>query len=150
MPGSDVKSGLLTPTTNTFKGYSIPIYSIASASPSASTTYFFGGDSLSSTQTVWASACVTVPKSGIVKAAFLKASITTPGSAELCPHFVRVNDLTEVLFSNVPYNVNRQDIYGVNLNLAVNQGDTIAIKIATPAWSAAPASIRWEGSIYIE
>lgn len=132
------------------KGYCLPIITIASATPSNSTTYYFGADALSSLQTTYASASIKVPKTGVVKAAFFKWSITTPGTGELVPHSIRVNDTTDVAIQSVAMNANRVDVFSSSMNQAVAAGDTLVMKIATPAWVTAPNTARGEGYVYIE
>lgn len=130
-------------------GYSIPIISIAAAGPVASTTYYFGADSLSSLQTTYSLASVMVVKSGTIKGCFVKARITTPGTAELATHSIRINDTTDVLVATGAYNASSLDIINLAMSQAVNAGDTLVFKIATPAWVGAPATVRWEGYVLI-
>lgn len=131
-------------------GYSIPIVSIASGNPIASTTYHFGGDGLSSIQTTYALASMTVVKSGTIKGAYIKARITTPGSAELATHSVFVNNVTAALIGTGAYNGNVLDVNNNAMSQAVVAGDTLTIKLDTPAWVTAPLTVRWEGYVYIE
>jgi hypothetical protein len=131
-------------------GYSIPIITIGSGNPIASTTYFFGADSLSSIQTTYALAAVTVVKAGTIKGAYIKARITTPGSAELATHSIIVNNLTSQVIATGAYNANSLDINNNAMSLAVNAGDTIAMKLDTPAWVTAPLTVRWEGYVVIQ
>jgi hypothetical protein len=132
------------------KGFTIPVITVGSGTPLNSTIYYFGGDSLTLLQTIYANASVKVPKSGTIKAAFFKWSITTPGTGELVPHSIRVNDTTDVAVQSVAMNAARVDVFSNSLNQAVNAGDTLVLKMATPAWVTAPATIRVEGYVYIE
>lgn len=149
-PGATIQSGVTNVGSTPGLGYTIPISTIASGNPAGSTSYYFGADSIVGISTTYANAFLKVPKSGILRAAFLKARITGNGSAELVPHYVRINDTTDVLFSSVAYNAAEVDAYGTGLSQAVATGDTIVIKIATPAWGTPPTTVRWEGWIYIE
>lgn len=131
-------------------GYSIPILTLASGNPAANTTYYFGADSLSSVQTTYALASVIVLRTGTIKAAFIKARVTTPGTAELATHSLRINDATDVLVATGGYSTNSMDISNLALNQAVTAGDTLVLKIATPAWVSAPTTVRWEGYIVVQ
>jgi hypothetical protein len=131
-------------------GVTIPVLCLASASPSNSTTYYFGMDTLNSLQTVYASASIRIPKAGTLKAVFFKWSITTPGSAELVQSFIRLNDATDVSLGSTAFNAARFDIYGTGLSQAVSANDTFVYKIVTPAWVTPPLTARVAGYIYIE
>lgn len=131
-------------------GYTIPIITIASASPSGSTTYYFGADSLSSVQTTYANASMKIPRAGTIKGAFFKWSITTPGSGESVPFSIRVNDTTDVSIQSVALNAARVDVFSSSMSQAVSAGDTFVLKLAAPAWVSAPQTMRGEGYIYIE
>jgi len=131
-------------------GMIIPVLSIASANMVNSTTYYFGMDSISSLQTVYANASIRIPKAGTIKAAFFKWSITTPGTGEIVPHSIRINDTTDVLVSNATLAAARQDVYNSNMSQAVAKDDTFVLKVATPAWATPPLTARVEGYIYIE
>lgn len=151
LPGGAISSGATNfGVAGGSSGYTIPIVSVTSGSPSANTTYFLGADGVSSVQTVFLSAAIKVPKAGTVKGAYIKARMT-PGTGELVQHFVRLNDLTDAAMPSAAYNVASVDVQGTGLNLQVVAGDMLAIKIVTPATWASPATaIRWEGYIYIE
>jgi hypothetical protein len=140
-------AGTIVPVVDV--GYSIPIVSVAAGQPIASTTYYFGADPISSIQTVYAMASVIVLRSGTIRAAFLKARITTPGTAELATHSLRINDATDVLVATGAYNSTVLDVSNLVLNQAVVAGDTVAFKLATPAWVTPPQSVRWEGYIVV-
>jgi len=131
-------------------GYTIPIIAVASGNPSASTTYYVGMDSLVTLQTTYANTSIKIPKSGTIKAAFFKWSITTTGSGESVPFSIRINDTTDVSIQSVAMNAARVDVFSSSMSQAVSAGDTCALKMATPAWVSAPATIRGEGYVYIE
>jgi hypothetical protein len=138
------------PIYATPSGYTIPILTIGSGNPSASTTYYYGMDTLSSVQTTYANASVKIPRAGTLKGAYIKVRITVNGSGESVPHSIRINDTTDVSVGNGTYNAAEVDITSTSLNQAVSAGDTFVLKIATPAWSSPPTTVRWAGYVYIE
>lgn len=141
---------LLSQISTNGSGYTVPIITIGSASPSASTTYFFGMDGLTGTQTTYANASVKIPRSGTLKGVYVLVSITTPGSGETVSGSIRLNDATDVALPNSTWNANRVTITTTSLSQAVTVGDTFCLKIVTPAWVSAPVTLRLEGYIYIQ
>jgi hypothetical protein len=109
-----------------------------------------GADALVTAQTTYANTSIKIPRAGTIKGAFFKWSITTPGSGESVPHSIRVNDTTDVSIQSVVMNAARVDVFSSSMSQSVSAGDTFGLKIATPAWVSAPATIRGEGYVYIE
>ena len=133
---------------NLTKGSVIQGMSVGALSPSNSTTYYFGWDTLA-VAGIYVNASIPIPKSGTITGAALKARITTAGSGELVAHSVRVNDAADTLIGNAAWNVNEVDVSNFALNVAVNQGDTFVVKVATPAWVSAPLTVRLAFYIYL-
>lgn len=122
---------------------------IPSSSPASSTTYFIGGDTILPNNVTYVNAALTVLKAGTIMAAYLKARITNPGSAELVTHSVTLNNAADILIATGSYNANVMDISNLAMNQPVNAGDTLAIKIETPAWVTPPTVVRWFGYLLI-
>jgi GH24 family phage-related lysozyme (muramidase) len=94
-----------------------------------------------------------VPKAGSIKRIYVQTNLPSAnaGSGENVTHAVCVNSNTYCFGSAAfAYNATSASGSDSSLNQPVNAGDTIAIKIQTPAWATKPTNVRWYAVIYIE
>jgi hypothetical protein len=156
--GTDKMSGLSTTgaivcTADVGNGYTLTLMNIGANSPANSTAYYFGGDTIDTNNTTFASATVQVPKSGTIKRIFIQQNTPSgnTGSTENVTHSVCINSNTNCFGSAAfAYNTTSSSGSDATLNQAVSAGDTIAIKVATPAWTTNPTNVRWYAVVYIE
>lgn len=127
----------------------LPFVSIPSFTPANSTTYFIGGDTVLTNNTVYGNASLVVLKGGTITAAYLKARFTGNGTAEAVAHSIRLNNASDIVLGNGSYNTGVVDLVATGLNQAVAVNDTIAIKLVTPAWVTPPTGVRWFGYVLI-
>jgi hypothetical protein len=128
-------------------------YVMQTSSPSGfvaldSTTVFFSFNQISS-PTYFPG--MLVARAGNIKYVLIKLRVTgTLGTAEDSTVSIRINDTTDtVLSAFVKWNSAVQTL-GFPLNIPVNLGDDICIKINTPAWSTNPTLNQLSSVIYIE
>lgn len=133
-------------------GYTLQMATGAGDNPSDSTTYYGG---------VWALAIgsstqydlnkIQIPKTGILRAVYYKARVSgTLGSSENVAHSIRVNNTTDVASANLQYTAENSVGSATGLNVTVNEGDYITLKVVTPAWVTNPTSLRWATTLFIE
>ncbi len=130
-------------------GYSITLPMDTFAAPAARKTYYMGADTVEM-RTTYANASVRIPKGGLLRNVYIKVNVTGKlASNEAVAHYLRVNDTTDVTIGNLTYNANVRDI-STNTSIPVQAGDSLAVKIVTPAWITNPTNVRWWASLYIE
>lgn len=132
------------------KGYLLPLLSGSSNAPVDSTTYYWGGDVGAMLYTVYASAAVRIPTSGTIKGAFIQVIKNVNGTNENVPHFLRINDVTDISLGNMTWTTATDRLLVTNLNAGVVEGDLLAVKIVCPAWVTNPTGVRAHGYVYIE
>lgn len=118
-----------------------------SIDPAASTTYYFGGTT-GAPSTTAALQRIYMPKKGRIISADIDAGCSA-GTAEAVIMRIRVNNATDTTVDTRSMNVTFQHWYNHDLNIAVAEGDYVEIKLATPAWVAAPTFCRFWGHIVV-
>lgn len=87
----------------------------------------------------------------IISADFCSYVGTTLASAETSSAWVRINNTTDNLISNV---IQQDQIFerfvNSSMSVAINAGDYFEIKWTTPAWSTVPTNTRQYGVLMIQ
>jgi len=138
-------------------GYTIPLVQPSAGSPVASTTYYVGGD-VSAVGNAWTTSGifyqfynVVVPTAGTVTKLWLRTRIRLVlATAGNVTHDVLVNGTTGHGSVVYPYTATSQEGSDFTLNAAVAQGDTLALRLVTPAWATPPTGVTIFGLIYIQ
>lgn len=121
----------------------------ALASPADSTTYFVGAAQVAAIGTTYAATAVQVPHAGTVVGVTISVTCVA-GTAEDVAHYVRVNDTTDSAVVNIDYDATYKTGYSGSLSVPVAAGDTLALKIVTPAWATNPTGLRVWATVTIE
>jgi len=156
--GSDKVTGInsagsLTCGTDLGIGYTLTLSNIGANAPANSTSYYFGGDLIDVNTTSFDTAKIEVPRSGTIKRIYIKQNLPSGnlGSGEPVVHKVCVNTSTNCFgSSSFAYNAVTTSGSDITLNQAVSAGDTVAIRVLTPAWVTRPSNVRWYAVVYIE
>lgn len=131
-------------------GYTIPFGTATFGAPAASTTYYLGAD-IVAPGTVYASVSVPVPKAGLLRRITIKIRVTgTLASGETVTYSVRLNDTTDISAGTATWNSATVTTTTDLTPTQVAAGDTLVVKIATPAWSPLPTNVRPWALLYIE
>jgi hypothetical protein len=130
------------------RGFAIYVLA-ASFSPTDLTNYFFGVIPLSPT------AFARIRKIYIRKICTLKIAeivyfAATPGTNEDISLYVRHNDTTDYLIATVGLSNNERIFSNTNMNLEINPGDYIEIKMVCPNWATNPATTMFGGYLYFQ
>lgn len=113
-------------------------------------TYYFG-NTMKSPTTVSAINKMYIRKAGTIKIAEIySVAVTTGGSAEAISMYVRVNNTTDTLIATVTVGAGARVFSNAALNIAVNAGDYIELKMVCPTWVTNPVDIYTGGYVYIE
>lgn len=131
-------------------GYTIALISSANTAPLASSTYYVGGDFVTGIQTTYSKASMEVPKAGTIKRVYLRMRLSTVYPSATVNHWIRVNDTTDIANMTGDYSSDSVSVNSTGLSTAVNAGDTLALKITTPAWGSTGTGVRWYALVYIE
>ncbi len=134
-------------------GYTLTLMNIGTNSPANSTAYYVGADMIDTNNTSFDTAKIQVPKAGSIKRIYVQTNLPSGNlaSAESVTHSVCINSNTNCFGSaSFAYNAVSTSGSDSTLNQAVNAGDTISIKVQTPAWVTKPTNVRWYAVIYIE
>ena len=133
--------------------YTLTLLNTGGNSPANSSTYYFGGDPVDYNNTVFDSAKVEIPKAGTIKRIYIRQNVPSgsTGSAETVTHKVCINTGTNCFGSaTISYNGVSTAVTDATLNQPVSVGDTISIRVDTPAWVTKPTNVRWYAVVYIE
>jgi len=134
-------------------GYTLTLMNVSANAPANSTAYYFGGDVIDTNNASFTAATVQVPKAGSIKRIFVQENVPAgnAGSGESVTHSVCINSNTNCFGAAAfPYSAGSASGSDATLNQPVNAGDTIAIKVQTPAWATKPTNVRWYAVVYIE
>ena len=93
---------------------------------------------------------VYIPKSGIIKAAYIFNYAATAGTGESWSMSIRKNNATDTLIQALGVAANARCWSNVALNIPVVAGDYIEIKEVCPTWVTNPVTATRTGVIYIE
>ncbi|HET9699263.1 MAG TPA: LamG domain-containing protein [Terriglobales bacterium] len=155
--GTDKASGITSTGTLTCTptpaAYTLTLMNTGANAPANSTTYYFGGDIIDYNNSNFDAAKIEVPKAGTLKRVQIRESAPSGNvaSAENVTHKVCVNTGTNC-FGGTTFAYNSTSTSGtdITLNQAVAAGDTVAIRVDTPAWATKPTNVRWYAVLYIE
>lgn len=111
---------------------------VIAMSPADSTTYYPG---ITQFRTTYADATIRVPFTGTIVEYWVRVAVTgTLGSTEDVNYYLRLNNTTD--FGNF---VDDWDNYVQETSGAISQavtaGDSIALKVVTPAWATNPTNV---------
>lgn len=126
----------------------------ASFSPTDATTYYFGGLPSVVPTTSAAIERLYIPKSGVIKAAYVFFNQTS-GTNETSTINIRVNNTTDYAISSAITNDSTVTAFNnPSLNsgagIPVNAGDYIEIKWVCPTWATNPTGVRPTVILYVE
>lgn len=134
-------------------GYTLTLMNTGANAPINSTTYYFGGDIADSNNSSFDAAKIEIPRSGTIKRIHVRQNVPSgnTGSAENVTHKVCINSATNCFGSaSFGYGTTSTFSSDATLNQAVSAGDTIAVRVDTPAWVTRPTNVRWYATVYIE
>ena len=135
-------------------GYKTPFaYTIefrtSNSSPADSTDYYIGSiNSLLST-----SANIfrhIIPKTGRITAVVLNAYSGNNPTAENVVFAIRKNNTTDYPVKTIALAGGTVTVANYSLDIPVTEGDTIELKMSTPAWVTNPTSFQIGGLAFIE
>lgn len=119
--------------------------------PIDSTIYYFGAFDNYAPGTTIATHKIYVPRSGRIRQAIYRTyAITTVGTNEDIVVAIRVNDTTDYTFSTLGSASAQRIFSNYALDIPVNAGDYISLKITTPAWVTNPDGVRGDITLIIE
>jgi hypothetical protein len=121
--------------------------------PRNSSSYYVGGDIIDFNNTSFDAAKIEIPKGGTIKRIYIRQNLPSgnAGTTENVAHKVCVNSSTNC-FGAASFNYGGTSTAGADgtLNVPVNAGDTVAIRVDTPNWATRPTNVRWYATVYIE
>lgn len=116
-----------------------------------STTYYVGANWRVAPSTTYATVNGLVPFSGTVTKAIFAVNVGgTLGTTEDVSLYVRVNDTTDSAATAQDWDAAYRVTASGDLSLAVAAGDTIVVKIVTPAWATNPTTVTMQATVFIE
>lgn len=117
--------------------------------PADSSTYYYGllGGSAPSAADIYV---IPIPVKGVIRTAVLRMIIGTVGTNENTTISIRKNATTDYTILTTTYEVSPKTFTGSGLNIPVDVGDFISIKIATPAFGTNPLQVREVVSVVLE
>lgn len=120
-------------------------------SPADSTTYYVGGNPRGNPSTTYSSVQYIAPIAGTVTKAVYAVTVSgTLGTTEDVTLSVRVADTTDSATTAQDWDTAYRSTASADLSVAVAAGDTIAVKIVTPAWVTNPTTVIIDCTIWIE
>jgi len=139
-------------------GYKSPrIYTIVLATAYVdyvdSTTYYYGQPFSQAQATTTATTKAFIPKKGIIRVCSICVYHATLCSNESLAYSIRLNDTTDYAIETKALTLadgSSTLFSNSNLNIAVNAGDFIQIKLVTPAWATNPTAVRETATVLIE
>jgi hypothetical protein len=148
---ANIANATVTPIT-TLEPMVIDLFDPGNNSMAANTVYFYGKMSARLINTVYGNAAIDIPRAGIIKRVqyLIDISSTLGTAAQNLIHAITINNATDAASSSFDYSATPISQI-VNLSQVVNQGDTIAFKITTPAiWTTPALAVRVVAQVYIE
>lgn len=129
-------------------GYTLSLQALTS-SPADGATIYFGQLPKAPTTSANISK-IYIRKAGTIKAANIYSYAGTAGTAEAWVANIRLNNTTDTEIASVASATNERVWSNTSLNIAVNVGDYIEIKMVNPTWATNPLTFIPAGYIYIE
>jgi hypothetical protein len=130
------------------KGYTLTVTSLA-GNLSTGQTYYFGNLGRVPQLNAPDISRVYIPKTGIIKKAYIVHGSTSTGTITSITVSIRLNNTTDTLVAVSTASSLFRTYINNGLSINVSEGDYIEIKV-TSVSSAAPASNSFSGTIYIE
>ncbi len=136
-------------------GYTIQAFAIATANFTwaDNVLYYIGmGPSLALSSNLNINP-IYITKAGTIKAAHVVASFSTVGSSENWSAYILINGTTATLIETISVSTSTRDWNNASLSIAVAVGDTVQIRLNSPAWATNPVSntgYAVNATIYIE
>lgn len=131
-------------------GYTLTVPPCTTATLTDGATVFFGGDGV--VDSTASGRRIHVPKSGILRAAYITAVAGTAGTNESWSLWVRhqVGAPTDTLIEALSSSGAVRVWDNTALSISVSQGDTLAIMSTNPTWATNPADVTFNGVLFIE
>jgi len=129
-------------------GYTLSFQALTSSPADAATIYF--GQLPKAPTTSANISKIYIRKAGTIKAANIYSYAGTAGTAEAWVANIRLNNTTDTQIASVSAATNERVWSNTSLNIAVNVGDYIEIKMVNPTWATNPLTFIPAGYIYIE
>lgn len=134
-------------------GYTLTMMNTLANTPGNTSSYYVGGDIIDFNNTSFDAAKIEIPKGGTIKRIYIRQNLPSgnAGTTENVAHKVCVNSSTNC-FGAVSFNYGGTSTAGADgtLNVPVNAGDTVAVRVDTPNWATRPTNVRWYATVYIE
>jgi hypothetical protein len=130
------------------KGYTLTVTSTA-GNLSTGQTYYFGNLGRAPQLNNPDVSRVYIPKTGVIKKAYIVHGSTTLGTITSITVSIRLNNTTDTLVAVSTANALFRTYINNSLSINVSEGDYIEIKV-TSVSAAAPASNSFSGTLYIE
>jgi len=92
---------------------------------------------------------IIVPKAGHIKSIYLIAYCGTEPSNEAWEAYLQISGGSDYLIESSTDTTNNLKWENSSLNISINAGDQICIKLINPTWSTNPVNVLFSGSIYI-
>ncbi len=132
------------------KCYTLQVVAANLGTVSDNATYYFGALSGLAPQTTAGRAPLPIPLTGTIKRAQVVWRAATAGTAENVSVYIRINNTTDYLIQTVGSTAAVKQFTNASLDIPVNAGDTIEIKIVCPLWATNPATLALGGVIFID
>jgi len=129
-------------------GYALAVTSLILSTLSDGSTYYFGLNAIAPATTANNNR-VYIPKAGTIKAAYIFAAFVA-GSDESASLYIRKNNSSDTLIASLDFSFNPVVFSNGGLNIAVNAGDYIELKLVCPTWATNPSQLKMSGHIYVE
>lgn len=130
--------------------YTLQVMAANQSTTTDGQTIYFGSMAGLAPQTAEGRAPVYIPRAGTIKKARIYMRSATVGTGENISVYIRVNGSSETLIQTYGGTSNPRYFENTSLNISVNAGDTLEIKVVCPTWATNPATVAWEGVIYFE
>lgn len=130
--------------------YTLTGQNTISSNPADSLTYYFGTPFIVLTDTSTRFK-IKVPRSGVIKSAFLGFLNNASGSGETSSFYLRLNNTTDYLISSSIVNNNYYlEFQNTSLNIPVTAGDYFNFKWVTPTWATNPTGVNISATVLID
>jgi hypothetical protein len=130
------------------RSYALSWSGIPAWAPLDSTTYYVGLSP--SFSTVYTNAAWQIPAAGTVKSLQFRFWVPSTGSSENVVLSLVKNGSTEFGLSTNNFASGIVLYNATNLTQSVSAGDTLAIKLVSPAWATNPSGINGAAAVFIQ
>jgi len=130
-------------------GYTIFIQASQASPPDNQTIYFCSTPQDPVTNELLRA--VIIPKTGHINGCsiIMNTSAGSPGSAEDISTYIRYKRTTDYHVATVSDSSTVRFFQNFDLDISVNQGDIIAMKVQYPTFVSNPTQVNWSGNIFL-